>query len=207
MPPRLRAIKSKLCEPTLEAAQLGSVTQQMLRFKQSPTQRYRSQSVTSCNAALRQTLLITSTLLSFQIHIAYVSLRNQWPALISPSPPPLTLRPRVQGGGDGAESHDLLAAGRGRRCQLAAGGGGGRDEGTEEGFHTRFHVKLKIQTDDKRVESVFFLATVCAGLQERGGGERHRVGPTEGHSLSAGGDRPRGVPLLLGYDLPQRLGE
>lgn len=41
-------------------------------------------------------------------------------------------RPFVPGGGDGAESHDLLAAGCWRRCQLAAGGGGGRDEGTGE---------------------------------------------------------------------------
>lgn len=37
------------------------------------------------------------------------------------------------GGGDGTESHDLLPAGCGWRCELAAGGRGGRDEGEEEG--------------------------------------------------------------------------
>lgn len=35
------------------------------------------------------------------------------------------------GGGDGTESHDLLPAGCGRRCELAAGGRGGRDEGED----------------------------------------------------------------------------
>lgn len=53
-------------------------------------------------------------------------------------------RLRVEGGGDGAESHDLLTAGHGRRCQLAAGRGGGRDEGTEEVFSA---ANSKIRTD------------------------------------------------------------
>lgn len=35
------------------------------------------------------------------------------------------------GGRDGTESHDLLPAGCGWRCELAAGGRGGRDEGKE----------------------------------------------------------------------------
>lgn len=41
------------------------------------------------------------------------------------------------GGGDGAESHDLLTAGCRRWRQLAAGGGGRRNEGTRKGFRTR----------------------------------------------------------------------
>lgn len=46
------------------------------------------------------------------------------------------------GGGDGAESHDLLAAGYGRRRQLAAGGGGRRDEGRREGESERREVMV-----------------------------------------------------------------
>lgn len=118
---------------------------------------------------------------------------------------PIFPRPRLQGGGDGAESHDLLAAGYGRRCQLAAGRGGGRDEGTEE---VAFWIPRRdLKSRRMMTSGIRLSAAVCAGLQERGGGERHRAGPTEGHSLGAGGDRSRGVPLLLGYYLSQRLGE
>ncbi len=48
---------------------------------------------------------------------------------------------------------------------------------------------------------------VCAGVQERGGRKRDCFGPAEGHTLSEGGDWSRGLPLLLGHCLPQRLGE
>lgn len=51
------------------------------------------------------------------------------------------------------------------------------------------------------------LASTCAGVQERGGGERDRAGPAEGHALGEGRDGSRGVPLLLGHGVPQRLGE
>lgn len=46
-----------------------------------------------------------------------------------------------------------------------------------------------------------------AGVQERGGRERDRFGPAEGHPFSEGGDWSRGVPLLLGHCVPQRLGK
>lgn len=46
-----------------------------------------------------------------------------------------------------------------------------------------------------------------AGVQEGGGGERDRAGPAEGHALGERGDGSRGVPLLLGHGVPQRLGE
>lgn len=48
---------------------------------------------------------------------------------------------------------------------------------------------------------------VCSGVQERGGRKRDRSGPAEGDSFSEGGDWSRGVPLLLGHHLPQRLGK
>uniref|UniRef100_A0A3P9JSP3 Sesquipedalian n=1 Tax=Oryzias latipes TaxID=8090 RepID=A0A3P9JSP3_ORYLA len=45
------------------------------------------------------------------------------------------------------------------------------------------------------------------GVQEGGGGERDRAGPAEGHALGERGDGSRGVPLLLGHGVPQRLGD
>lgn len=104
------------------------------------------------------------------------------------------------GGGDGAEPHDLLAAGRGRRRQLAAGGGGGGDEGTRK-------APLKpggLGCVRKRIPNGCVLR---AGVPEGGGGERDRAGPAEGHPLREGGDWSRGVPLLLGHGVPQRLGK
>lgn len=47
----------------------------------------------------------------------------------------------------------------------------------------------------------------ATGVQERSGGERHCAGSSQSHTLCEGSDRPRGVPLLLGYRRPTRLGE
>lgn len=46
-----------------------------------------------------------------------------------------------------------------------------------------------------------------AGVQERGGRKWDRSGPAEGDPFREGGDWPRGVPLLLGHCIPQRLGK
>lgn len=64
------------------------------------------------------------------------------------------------GGGDGAESHDLLAAGCRWWCQLAAGGGGGRDEGTRKGFWSHMDFTA-LEMDSKRI------CTVCRCTGER----------------------------------------
>ena len=50
-------------------------------------------------------------------------------------------------------------------------------------------------------------AASAPGVQEGGGGERHRTGPSESHALGEGRDRPRGLPLLLGHGRPTGLGE
>lgn len=46
-----------------------------------------------------------------------------------------------------------------------------------------------------------------AGVQERGGRKRDCSGPAEGDPFREGGDWARGVPLLLGHCIPQRLGK
>lgn len=54
------------------------------------------------------------------------------------------------GGGDGAESHDLLTAGCRWWRQLAAGGGGGRDEGTRKAFWSQMDLTA-LEMDSKRI--------------------------------------------------------
>ncbi len=43
------------------------------------------------------------------------------------------------------------------------------------------------------------LCSSLSGVPARGGGERDRAGPSEGHTLCQRGHRSRGLPLLLGY--------